>query len=358
MLHVHRAERADGLVDALQALLAAPLDDPFARELVAVPTRGMERWLTQRMSSGLGAQAGRADGICANVDFPSPRRLIDEAVAAAVGLEDDPWLPERSVWPLLEVVEESLAELWLQALAAHLGGNPARRFATVRHIADLFDRYALHRPDMVRAWAAGDDAGIPDDAAWQAELFRRLRARIGEPDPAERLARACARLREQPELADLPPRLSLFGLTRLPRGHVDVLKALAAGRDVHLFALHPSPALWEKVAEAPKATRRKRGRDGDAPAEPAARLVGPRQPRAPARARRLRRPPPPDRDHGPTRCSSDSRRASATTRRRRPRRSTAASRSTPATAARARSRCCAPRSSTSWPRTRRSSRAT
>jgi exodeoxyribonuclease V gamma subunit len=257
VLHVHRAERADGLVDALQALLADPLPDPFARELVAVPTRGMERWLTQRMSARLGAQAGRGDGVCANVDFPTPRRLIDDAVAAAAGLEDDPWLPERSVWPLLEVVDESLAELWLQALAAHIGGHPARRFATVRHIADLFDRYSLHRPEMVRAWAGGDDAGIPIDAAWQAELFRHLRARIGEPDPAERLARACARLRDQPELADLPPRLSLFGLTRLPRGHVDVLRALAVGRDVHVFALHPSPALWEKVATSPKVTRRR-----------------------------------------------------------------------------------------------------
>ena len=257
MLHVHRAERADGLVEALRALLADPLPDPFARELVAVPTRGMERWLTQRMSSGLGARPGREDGICANVDFPTPRRLITEAVAAASGVEDDLWLPERSVWPLLEVVEESLPELWLQSLAAHLGGNPARRFATVRHIADLFDRYALHRPEMVRAWSRGDDAGIPEDAAWQAELFRRLRARIDQPDPAERLERACARLREDPSLADLPPRLSLFGLTRLPRGYVDVLRALAAGRDVHLFALHPSPALWEKVADAPKPTRRR-----------------------------------------------------------------------------------------------------
>ena len=25
----------------------------------------------------------------------------------------------------------------------------------VRHLADLFDRYALHRPQMVRAWARG-----------------------------------------------------------------------------------------------------------------------------------------------------------------------------------------------------------
>ena len=33
MLHVHRAERADGLVDALAALLAQPLEDPFAPEV-------------------------------------------------------------------------------------------------------------------------------------------------------------------------------------------------------------------------------------------------------------------------------------------------------------------------------------
>ena len=257
MLHVHRAERADGLVDALRDLLADPLPDPFAPELIAVPTRGMERWLQQRLSAGLGTSAGRHDGVCANVEFPTPRRLVEDAVAAAVGIEDDPWLPERAVWPLLEVVNESLAEPWLRSLAGHLSGHPGRRFAAVRHLAELFDRYALHRPDMVRAWAAGDDAAIPQDAAWQAELFRRLRDRIAEPDPAERLARACARLREHDSLVDLPPRLSLFGLTRVPAGRVDVLQALADHRDVHLFALHPSPALWSKLVDAPHPIRRR-----------------------------------------------------------------------------------------------------
>ena len=231
MLHIHRSERADGLVDALRALLADPLPDPFAREVVAVPTRGMERWLTQRMSSGLGASPGRRDGVCANVGFPFPRRLVGDAVAAACGIDPDadPWLPERSVWPLLEIVDECLSEPWLHALAEHLGETADRRFTSVRHLADLFDRYELHRPELVRAWAAGDDSGIPDDAAWQAELWRRLRDRIPEPGPAERLEVACARLRDEPGLVDLPPRLSLFGLTRLPAGHLEVLRALAAG---------------------------------------------------------------------------------------------------------------------------------
>src|SRR3954453_20598791 len=108
MLHVHRAERADGLVAALGDLLSAPLGAPFATEVVSVPTRGVERWLTQRLSARLGTRPGRADGVCANVEFPFPGRLVGGAIASATGVarDEDPWLPERLVWPLLDVVDE------------------------------------------------------------------------------------------------------------------------------------------------------------------------------------------------------------------------------------------------------------
>src|SRR4051794_7710365 len=257
MLHIHRAERADALVGALGELLAAPLDDPFAPDVISVPTRGMERWLTQRLSSSLGASPGRGDGICANVEFPFPHRLAGNAVATASGVdpEADPWSPARAVWQLLDVVGECLDEPWLRSLRIHLGGpddadRRARRFATLRHLAELFDRYGLHRPEMVRGWARGEDA------QWQGGLWRRLPARPAEPSPAERLEPACERPRADPSLVDLPPRLSLFGLTRLPAGHLDVLRALAAGRDVHVFLLHPSPALWEKIGSRPPVVRR------------------------------------------------------------------------------------------------------
>src|SRR6201991_568134 len=125
----------------------------------------MERWLTQRMSGRLGVTPGRADGVCANVVFPSPRRLVGDAVATASGIdaESDPWLPERSVWALLDVLDGCLREPWLHALAAPRGAGAdgdapsrrVRRFAVVRHLADLFDGYALRRPEMVRAWSAG-----------------------------------------------------------------------------------------------------------------------------------------------------------------------------------------------------------
>ena len=190
MLHIHRAERADGLIDALRALLADPLPDPFAPELVAVPTRGMERWLTQRMSDRLGARPGRADGVCANVGFPPPRAVVTAAIATASGVdpETDPWLPERMVWPLLEVIDDALEEPWLHRLAAHLGGSRerARRFGAARHLADLFDGYALHRPELVARLDRGQRRRLAGRAvAPPARTDRRAR-----PGGA---ARACVR---------------------------------------------------------------------------------------------------------------------------------------------------------------------
>ncbi len=278
MLHVHRAERADRLADGLAETLLKPLEDPFTPDVVAVPTRGIERWLTQRLSTQLGTTGDRQDGVCANVDFPFPGRLIQAALAAATGIdpENDPWVAERSVWRLLELVDECLDEPWLATLARHLEGargdpeDPMRRFGAVRHIADLFDRYGVHRPDMVRAWAAGSFAAPDGPDAWQPELWRRLRARIGVLSPAERLAPACERIRSDAGLLDLPARLSLFGLTRIPRSYLDVLAAIADQRDLHLFVLHPSPSLWETVAAelggGPPITNRREDRTAAAPA--------------------------------------------------------------------------------------------
>src|SRR4051794_18155454 len=116
VLHVHRAERTARLADGLAAVLATPLADPFASEVVAVPAKGVERWLAQRLSTVLGAGPA-GDGICSGVVFPPAGRLVGEALAAARGseLRDDPWV--EPVWALLGVVDEHLGEPWCPVLA-------------------------------------------------------------------------------------------------------------------------------------------------------------------------------------------------------------------------------------------------
>jgi len=270
-LHLHRAERADVLVDALGEVLAVPLADPFATEVVCVPTPGVERWIAQRLAHRLGAGAGD-DGVCAGVEFPSPARFVADALGRSGA--DDPWAPSRAVWPLLAVLETALAEPWATVLADHLGppahdlDDPgleavedtrrSRRWSTARRLAGLFARYAADRPAMLEGWASGRDLGpdlepLTPDRAWQPELWRRLRDHIGGPDPVARLRADVERLRTGDPTgsghgADLPERLSVFGATRLDPRHLDVLLALADRRDVHLWLPHPSASAWAQVA--------------------------------------------------------------------------------------------------------------
>jgi exodeoxyribonuclease V gamma subunit len=221
---------------------------------------------------------------------------------------------------------------------------------------------------MVLAWAAGelvDDEHreLPPDLVWQARLWGLLAERLdGVAHPAARTGAAVERLRDEPGLLDLPDGLSLFGITRLPAADLQVVRAIADRRDVHLLLLHPSPALWERLAAAAPEVRRRAADPTRTPRATRCWLVGPRRPRAAAAPRRRRGvPAPPGAIAGATLLERLQREIQADASPGAPRppgRTTAASRSTPATAAPGRSRCCATASSASWPTTRRSSRGT
>ena len=269
MLTVHRSERADALIGPLAEIFSGVSADPFSPEVIAVPSRGVERWVMQQLALRLGASRGW-DGVAANILFPSPSELVGDVVSSLAGSapNDDPWTGSRLVWAVLAVIDESINEPWAAILSHHLGRDDlhashrqGRRFATALNLAQLFTSYGEARPSMITDWYQSEDTDgcgvhLRDDMVWQAALWRRLRERIATPSPAERLPDTCARLREQPELVDLPARLSVFGPTRLSRSQLDVLNALAAGRDLHLWFTHPSPAMWQALHGLRPAIRR------------------------------------------------------------------------------------------------------
>jgi len=260
-LRLHRAPRADQLAEALGTLLATPPDDPFAQELVLVPARGVERWLSQRLSHRLG-RGDTDDGVCAGIEFRSPRTLVAEVTGIHhEGGDRDPWAPDALVWPLLGVVDASAGEEWCRTLGAHLGHGQTdeegelrrgRRYAVARRLARLFASYAVQRPRLLADWEAGVDsdgvgARIDPDLLWQPELWRRLVAAVDAPSPVVRHARVLEALRAGPQAADLPARLSLFGHTRIAVTEVELLAALGEHRDVHVWLPHPSDALWRSL---------------------------------------------------------------------------------------------------------------
>ncbi|BBX94660.1 exodeoxyribonuclease V subunit gamma [Mycolicibacterium boenickei] len=237
--HLHRAERTDLLADGLAGLLSQPPADPFAQELVLVPAKGVERWLSQRLSNRL--------GVCAAVEFRNPRSLIAELTGTS---DEDPWSADAMSWPLLAVIDENLDQPWCQPVAGHLGHfetgdeyelRQGRRYAVARRLAGLFASYARQRPQLLVDWA-----GLPDDLSWQAPLWQALTERIDADPPHLRHAKTLARLTDSP--SDLPERLSLFGHTRLPVTEIELLTALATHHDLHLWLPHPSDDLWQSLA--------------------------------------------------------------------------------------------------------------
>ncbi|MEZ0362613.1 exodeoxyribonuclease V subunit gamma [Mycobacterium sp. pUA109] len=282
-LHVHRAERTDLLADGLGRLLADPLADPFAEELVLVPARGVERWLSQRLSHVLGAGRG-GDGVCAGVAFRSPGSLIAEITSPA---DDDPWSPDAMTWPLLEVIDASCEQPWCRTLATHLGhGDPTpegelrrgRRYAVARRLAGLFASYAQQRPQLLIDWGQGratDGAGneLAPDLCWQPPLWRALLATIPAAPPHRRHEETKARLHDAPT-DTLPARLSLFGHTRLTRTDVELLQALATHHELHLWLPHPSDALWQALTHRHGAVPRTADDSRHAAAHPLLQTLG------------------------------------------------------------------------------------
>lgn len=237
--------------------LAEPLDDPFASELVAVPSRGIERWLTQQIASGL-AERGAGDGICANVAFPSPRHLVGRVMEAVPELSraatawEGPVLTAR----LVETINGHLAEPWMRLIARYLddedGGSSTNRMSAAAKVARLFGRYARRRPAMIRAWHRKEEVGpggepLTEEFQWQPRLWRAVRERVATPSLPELLPAGLDPVRKGEVAVDLPGRLSVYGLTTTDPLDLEVLAALAGQREVSLYVLHPSPALWRQV---------------------------------------------------------------------------------------------------------------
>ncbi len=366
MLEIHRAERADVLADALAELLADRSTRPVrGRGRRGAHARNRALADPDACPARLGARPGERDGVCANVEFPSPGSLVAETLALASGIapERDPWQPARLVWPLIDVVERGAR----RALAA--SRSPATCATATR--APLRAARARRAPvRRVRRAPPGADPGLgPRRVRWHRRARRRRLAAGAlaaaargrrRPEPG-RAARAGVRAAARRSRTSWRCRsgFALFGLTRLPASHLQVLQALAARRDVHLMLLHPSPVMWDR-GEAQNRLLASWGRDvlglqtarGRRRHRPPPSPPGARAPRHTPRGAAGRHPRRPTARRG-RRCAPATPTRGSTSRRR-----TAASASTPATAAPARSRCCARRSCTGSPTTRRSSRAT
>lgn len=237
-MFVHRSNRLEALIELLAEVTSSPLGTPFGRETIVVQSRGMERWVALELS--------RRAGVLANADFPFPRAFVDRVLEAVLG--DSPEVGGRYtryslLFSLARLLSAQRDQPEFLAVGRYLGQDPTghKRFELSLRLADLFDQYAVYRPELVLDWEEGHEGD------WQAVLWRAVSRELG---PGHLAARAKRFFACWPELgvlpAGLPERVSVFGISTLPPIYLRLLSALGQRLSVHLFLLTPSR---EYVAE-------------------------------------------------------------------------------------------------------------
>ncbi|MEY4582398.1 MAG: exodeoxyribonuclease gamma subunit, partial [Pseudomonadota bacterium] len=255
--YVHRSNRTERLVDVLAQVVAKPLATVLEPEWVVVSSPGMERWLSMQLAQRV--------GVWANPSFPFPRKLIDTLLQRTARHENEN--TAREGYDPLCMLFGIARELGVRAedpLFADVqryceqDEHGRRRLALSLRLAELFDQYLNYRPDMMLDWASGGGEGF------QPELFRALVQRHQDGYLALSARQTLSALtsgRESGKLTDWPERIHLFGLSSIPPLYLDLLSAVSAQRDVHLYVLAPSREYFADM----RPTRGRRSRAKSSP---------------------------------------------------------------------------------------------
>ena len=224
---------ADKLLPLLAERLSKPLDDPFAPDILVVPGIGVADWIQEQLSLKFGSR-----GIVANTKFWLPNEFNAIVSASAVhGVKK----PDATAlqWAIFEHLSNKAAE----------GIEPApgfmlakRKLSYAKRVAELFDTYSVHRPEMILDWNAGKDTDgatpLSDHQKWQPILWRELQPIIGSIESTSG-SKASSLIEADWQRG----RVTFFGLESFSRAKVQLLKDVRDHRDLQILHLSPIDGL-------------------------------------------------------------------------------------------------------------------
>ncbi len=237
-LRLFTSNRLEILANTLAEVLKEPLKSVLDEEIIVVQSKGMERWVSMQLARG--------HGICANYRFPFPNNFIHEVFQKVISK-----LPERSdfdpkimTWKILKLLPSCFKKPGFESLSSYLRNTQTdlKGFQLSKRIADTFDQYLLFRPEMMFKWEGGEENH------WQAVLWREL---IKETETIHRAAVGkdfFKAIEESSTTIDgLPERISVFGISALPRFHMQIFKAISQFIQINLFLMNPCKEYWGDI---------------------------------------------------------------------------------------------------------------
>jgi len=250
---VFTSNRLEILSDQLAQVLQRSLPSPFDPEVIVVQSKGMERWIS--------LQLAERHGICANCRFPFPNTFVREMFQSVLKDLPKPNLfdPGVMTWRVMKALPKLIEEPAFEPLRIYLesGRSDLKRFQLSQRIADLFDQYLLFRPEMMFQWEQGKARH------WQAVLWREL-VKGHEHEHRAALAKELftATGRGIDPRSGIPRRICVFGISALPRFHVQVFALLSQVAQVNLFLMNPSREYWGDILDTWEMKKKEKAQKG------------------------------------------------------------------------------------------------
>jgi exodeoxyribonuclease V gamma subunit len=237
-LRLFTSNRLEKLAEKLADTVTVPLASPLDKEVIVVQSRGMERWVSMQLA--------KRHGICANIQFPYPNHFVQDIFGKVLPdlPERSPFEPEIMTWKIMKLLPTCIGRPEFKSLRDYLADPEAnlKLFQLSERVADTFDQYLLFRPEMIFRWERGQEGH------WQAVLWRELVKETGKGHRAEVGNAFFEALKKVPsQKHGLPEKISIFGISALPRFHIQVLEAISRFTQVNLFLMNPCREYWGDI---------------------------------------------------------------------------------------------------------------
>jgi exodeoxyribonuclease V gamma subunit len=289
VLHGNRLEDLrDLLVQVLKAQPLAVLEP----EVILLQSNGMKHWLEMALADD------GALGVCAATRMALPGAYLWQVYRAVLGSgavpASMPFDKTSLLWRLVRLLPTLCEANPVYApLTRYLGApvQPRKLYQLAMQLADVLDGYQSYRADWLTDWAGGRNvlggatvvADLPPEHAWQAQLWRDIRADVGNAfEDASRavvhaqflaaMAEVKARFMATGQLPrGLPTRLVVFGVSSLPMQLVQALASLGQVCQVLMLVQNPCQHFWGDLVEGHaglRAQARRRQSPKPAPDQP------------------------------------------------------------------------------------------
>lgn len=249
MLYYYPSNRLEYLADILAHLLDKNITSPLETPQVILPHTGLQHWLSLYMA--------KERGLMMNIEFPLPTRYVWDLSRTVLGEENvprqSPYKREVLQWRIFELLQSASSDNAqdgeLDAVFTRFDIDPAdddKIFDLAVLLADIFEQYAVYRPQWLTAWE-NDQNHIdlqdtpPSNVNWQKVLWQRLYQQNSiTPISLQRRAESSLKTKR----LELPKHLYLFAIGTIPPQFIRFFFALSELVDVHFLVLNPSQVYW------------------------------------------------------------------------------------------------------------------